>query len=68
MSSKQSLTVLDNVPEMQAAVTNQAMLFAQLTFEEAKKNRLTREQVIKEVSWEPSKGKFIGQRLTVTRK
>jgi hypothetical protein len=34
--------------DLQSKITNQAFLFAQLTMAEAKKNSLTREQVIKE--------------------
>lgn len=43
-----SLTVLDNAEDLQAMVTRNAFLFAQLTREVAKKESLTREQVIKE--------------------
>lgn len=47
-TSKQSLRVLDNVPELQDKVTDQAFLFAQMTLAAAKKNSLTRAQIIKE--------------------
>lgn len=48
MHNKPSLRVLDEHEEMQSIITNQAALFAELTLQEAKKNRLTREQVIKD--------------------
>ncbi len=50
MQSKPSLRVLDNAPELQEQVTNQAFLFAQMTLAAAKKNSLTRAQIIKEGS------------------
>lgn len=50
MQNKPSLRVLDNTPELQEHITNQAFLFAQLTLAAAKKNNLTRAQVIKEGS------------------
>ena len=40
--------MFDGHEDLQAHITNQAFLFAQLTMAEAKKNSLTREQVIKE--------------------
>ncbi|UCR91881.1 hypothetical protein [Escherichia phage vB-Eco-KMB14] len=40
--------MFDGHEDLQAKITNQAFLFAQLTMAEAKKNSLTREQVIKE--------------------
>lgn len=48
MSKKPSLKFLGGNEYLQQRVTNQAFLFAQLTLEEAKKNRLSREQIIKE--------------------
>lgn len=48
MQSKHSLKMFDGHEDLQAKITNQAFLFAQLTRAEAKKNSLTREQVIKE--------------------
>lgn len=48
MQNKHSLKVFDGHEDLQAKVTNDAFLFAQLTMEEAKKNSLTREQIIKE--------------------
>lgn len=48
MKSKHSLKMFDGHEDLQAKITNQAFLFAQLTMTEAKKNSLTREQVIKE--------------------
>ncbi|AKA61823.1 hypothetical protein MidiMira_17 [Proteus phage MidiMira-UFV02] len=48
MKNKISLSILDGKEDMQAHVTNQAFLFAQMTLAEAKKNSLTREQIIKE--------------------
>lgn len=50
MQNKLSLRVLDNAPELQERVTSQAFLFAQMTLAAAKKNNLTRAQVIKEGS------------------
>ena len=55
INTKHTLRVLDSAPEMQAVVTNQALLFAQLTFEAAKKNSLSRKQVIKDLSTRHSK-------------
>ncbi|HBL6576687.1 hypothetical protein [Salmonella phage vB_SenAt-pSL2] len=46
--SKHSLKFLEQHEDLAAKVTNQAFLFAQLTLAEAKKNSLTREQIIKE--------------------
>nr|DAP74252.1 MAG TPA: hypothetical protein [Caudoviricetes sp.] len=46
--SKHSLKFLERHEDLAAQVTNQAFLFAQLTLAEARKNSLTREQVIKE--------------------
>lgn len=40
--------MFDGHEDLQAKITNQAFMFAQLTMAEAKKNSLTREQVIKE--------------------
>jgi hypothetical protein len=40
--------MFDGHEDLQAKITNQAFLFAQVTMAEAKKNSLTREQVIKE--------------------
>lgn len=48
--NKQSLKFLDRHEQLQGEVTNSAFLFAQMTMAEAKKNSLTREQVIKEGS------------------
>lgn len=48
MQNKHSLKMFDGHEDLQAQITNQAFLFAQLTRAEAKKNSLTREQVIKE--------------------
>ncbi|ALS88296.1 hypothetical protein ACQ38_gp14 [Proteus phage PM 93] len=48
MKNKISLSILDGKEDMQAHITNQAFLFAQMTLAEAKKNSLTREQIIKE--------------------
>ncbi len=67
MQNKHSLRMFDGHEDLQAKITNQAFLFAQLTMAEAKKNSLTREQVIKEATWEPHQGKYMGHKLTVTR-
>ena len=45
---KVSLRALDEKEDMQSVVTNQAMMFAELTLQAAKQNKLTREQVIKD--------------------
>ena len=50
MQNKHSLKIFDGHEDLQAQITNQAFLFAQLTMAEAKKNSLTREQIIKEGS------------------
>lgn len=46
--SKHSLKFLEQHEDLAAQVTNQAFLFAQLTMAEAKKNSLTRDQIIRE--------------------
>ena len=66
--SKHSLKFLEQHEDLAARVTNQAFLFAQLTMAEAKKNSLTREQVIKDATWEPHKGTYMGRKVTVERK
>lgn len=48
MSKKYSLSLLDRMPLMQAQVSRNAMLFAQLSLQDAKKHNLTREQMIRE--------------------
>lgn len=48
MSNKHSLKFLEGHEDLQAQVTNNAFLFAQLTLAEAKKNSLTRAQVLKD--------------------
>lgn len=68
MSKKPSLKFLDGNEYLRQRVTNQAFLFAQLTSAEAKKNSLTREQVIKDATWEPHKGTYMGRKVTVERK
>lgn len=50
VKNKQSLKFLDGHEHLQGEVTNSAFLFAQMTMAEAKKNSLTREQIIKETS------------------
>lgn len=49
MNKKVSLRCLDNAPEMQDKVSGQAMVFAELLLMEAKRNKLTPEQVAKEL-------------------
>lgn len=68
MSKKPSLKFLDRNEYLQQRVTNQAFLFAQFTMAEAKKNSLTRDQVIKDATWEPHKGTYMGRKVTVERK
>lgn len=68
MSKKPSLKFLNGNEYLQQRVTNQACLFAQLTMAEAKKNSLTRDQVIKDATWEPHKGTYMGRKVTVERK
>lgn len=67
MSDKVSLRVVEGNEQAQTHITSQAMLFAELTRKEAKKNSLTQAQVIKDAHWEPSQGRYSGMRLTVTR-
>lgn len=45
---KHSLKMFEGCEDIQAQITRNAFLFAQATLEEAKKNSLTREQIIKE--------------------
>lgn len=45
---KHSLRHLDHSEDLQTVVTNQAMIFAELTLKAARENKLTREQIIKE--------------------
>lgn len=45
---KHSLKMFEGHDDLQAGITNQAFLFAQLTMQDAKANSLTREQIIKE--------------------
>lgn len=47
--SKVSLRCLDNSPEMQDKVSGQAMVFAELLLMEAKRNKLTPEQIAREL-------------------
>lgn len=55
MVSKHSLDVLDGHEDLQAIVTRNATQFAELTLMEARKNSLSRKEVIKEVHTEPAK-------------
>lgn len=48
MENKHSLRFLEGHEDLQAQVTKQAMLFAELTLAEAKKNSLTREEIIRD--------------------
>lgn len=52
----------------QSHITSQAMLFAELTRKVAKENSLTQAQVIDEVHVEPSKGIYMGTKVTRTRR
>lgn len=49
MQNKVSLRCLDNSPEMQDKVSGQAMAFAELLLMEAKRNKLTPEQVARDL-------------------
>lgn len=49
MQNKVSLRCLDNAPELQDKVTGQAMVFAEMLLMEAKRNKLTPEQVAREL-------------------
>lgn len=48
MSNKVSLKVIEGNEQAQSHITSQAMLFAELTRKEAKKNSLTQDQVIRD--------------------
>lgn len=48
MSDKVSLRVVEGNEQAQTHITSQAMLFAELTRKEAKKNSLTQAQIIKD--------------------
>lgn len=48
MSRKLSLKLIEGEEFIQHRITSQAMLFAELTRQEAKKNSLTQAQIIKE--------------------
>lgn len=50
MQSKHSLKMFDGHEDLQANITNDAFLFAQVMMEEAKKNYLTRQQFISEAA------------------
>lgn len=49
MNQKQSLRVFDNVEFAQDAISRNASLFAQVAMTEARNNRLTTSQVVKEM-------------------
>lgn len=49
MSNKVSLRCLDDAPELQDKVTQQSMLFAEMLLMEARKNKLTPEQIAREL-------------------
>ncbi|UVX32008.1 hypothetical protein A2b_00048 [Klebsiella phage VLCpiA2b] len=68
MSNKVSLRHIEGNEMAQGHVTRQAMLFAELTRKVAKENSLTQAQVIDEVHAEPSKGIFMGTKVTRTRR
>lgn len=48
IGNKHSLTMFDGHEDLQAQVTNNAFLFAQVMMEEAKKNRIDRNTLIEE--------------------
>lgn len=50
---RHSLTMFDGHEDLQATVTNDAFLFAQVMMQESKKNSLSREQFIKEAAEGP---------------
>jgi hypothetical protein len=53
MTNKHSLKMLDGHEDLQAKFTGDAFLFAQLMGATAKKNSLTRQQIINEACREP---------------
>lgn len=59
MRNKVSLRCLDNVPEMQDKVSGQAMAFAELLLAEARKNKLTPEQVARDLKTTTEEKKII---------
>lgn len=59
MKQKVSLRCLDNAPEMQDKVSGQAMAFAELLLMEAKRNKLTPEQVARELGTTTEEKKII---------
>lgn len=62
---KHSLRHLDHSEELQAVVTGQAALFAELTLKAARENKLSREQIIKETHFAQSNTRTI---ITQTRR
>ncbi|UNA05335.1 hypothetical protein [Klebsiella phage vB_KvaP_F4M1D] len=68
MSNKVSLRHIEGNEMAQTHVTNQAMLFAELTRKVAKENSLTQSQVIDEVHSEPSQGVYVGTKMTRVRR
>lgn len=59
MQNKVSLRCLDNAPEMQDKISGQAMVFAEMLLMEARKNKLTPEQVARELETTTEEKKII---------
>lgn len=59
MQSKVSLRCLDNAPELQDKVTGQAMMFAEMLLLEARNNKLTPEQVARDLETTTEEKKII---------
>lgn len=59
MQNKVSLRCLDNSPEMQDKVSGQAMVFAEMLLMEARKNKLTPEQVAHDLETTTEEKKII---------
>lgn len=57
--SKVSLRCLDNAPEIQDKVTGQAMMFAEMLLLEARNNKLTPEQVARDLETTTEEKKII---------
>lgn len=54
MVNKHSLNVLDGHEDLQAIVTRNATAFAEFTLMQARKNRLSRKEIIKELDSGPT--------------
>lgn len=59
MQNKISLRCLDNAPELQDKVTGQALAFAEILLMEARKNKLTPDQVARDLKTTTEEKKII---------